>query len=56
MRAEVTEKASDALLVETVRDNPQIDVPESARKRLEELAAAQREPQPAQPQSQPQGT
>lgn len=36
---EVTEKASDALLVETVRDNPHLDLPESARTRLAELAA-----------------
>jgi 1-acyl-sn-glycerol-3-phosphate acyltransferase len=36
----VTEAASDELLIETVRDNPHIDVPPSARKRLAELAEA----------------
>jgi 1-acyl-sn-glycerol-3-phosphate acyltransferase len=44
---DVTETASDALLIETVRDNPQIDLPESARKRLAELAAGQSEPRQA---------
>ena len=44
---EVTETASDQLLIETVRDNPQIDVPESARKRLAELAAGRSEPRQA---------
>ena len=38
---EVMETASDQLLIETVRDNPGIDVPESARRRLAELAAGQ---------------
>jgi 1-acyl-sn-glycerol-3-phosphate acyltransferase len=38
---EVTERASDELLVETIRDNPQLKIPESARLRLDQLAAAQ---------------
>jgi 1-acyl-sn-glycerol-3-phosphate acyltransferase len=37
----VTEEASDALLVETIRDNPHLPVPASAQRRLDELAAAQ---------------
>lgn len=36
---EVTEHASDELLVETVRENPGLPVPPIARKRLDELAA-----------------
>jgi 1-acyl-sn-glycerol-3-phosphate acyltransferase len=38
---EVTERASDELLVETIHDNPHLRIPESARLRLDELAAAQ---------------
>ncbi|CAN7655154.1 lysophospholipid acyltransferase family protein [Rhizobium sp. LjRoot254] len=38
---EVTERASDELLVETIRNNPHLKIPESARLRLDELAAAQ---------------
>lgn len=41
----VTEAASDALLVETVRDNPRIDIPPAARKRLDELAQSRTEGQ-----------
>ena len=36
-----TEAASDALLVETVRDNPHLPLPDTARVRLAELAAAE---------------
>lgn len=38
---EVTEKASDELLVETVKANPHLPVPATAQRRLDELAAAQ---------------
>ena len=41
---EVTERESDKLLQETVAANPQIPLPETARKRLDELKTAAAQP------------
>jgi 1-acyl-sn-glycerol-3-phosphate acyltransferase len=45
-----TETATDALLVEAARDNPEIPLPPQAKKRLQQLAnaASQTTPEPAQ--------